>query len=140
MDANLSYGTTATASSTDGASQPASAANDGDSGTSWTSASNDASAIWQTDLGSARTLSEVQALTNQSADLPTSRANLTVVVSNSPISASNQGTTVCSVGSPGLAYQGILDCVAPSGTWQYVGVVATSAQQLSLAEVRVFGH
>lgn len=140
VDTNLAYGTTATASSTDAASQPASAANDGNSGTAWTSAAGDGAAVWQTDLGSAHVLSEVQALTNQGSDLPATRGNLQVVVSNSPISGTNAGTTVCTIGSPGVAYQGTVDCPTPSGTWRYVGIVATGGQQLSLAEVRVFGH
>jgi hypothetical protein len=140
VDTDLSYGTTATASSTDASSPAATAANDGDSTTAWTSAAGAGVAVWQTDLGSARTLSEIQALTNQNSDLPTSRANLQVVVSNSPITATSTGTTVCTVASPGLAYQGIVDCPAPAGTWRYVGIVATGGNQLSIAEFRAFGH
>lgn len=140
VDTNLSYGTTTTASSTDPASRPASAVVDGDSGSAWTSAAGPDTALWQTDLGSARTLSEIQALTNQSSDVPASRANLQVVVSNNPLTAADTGTTVCTIASPGVAFRDAIDCPAPSGTWRYVGIVATGGQQLSLAEVRVFGH
>lgn len=140
VDSNQAYGDSATASSTDAASAAASAANDGDASTSWTSAADDGSAFWQTDLGSAKTLSEIQVLTNQSSDVPATRGNLNVVVSNSPISASNTGTVVCSVGATDIAYQGTIDCTPPSGTWRYVGVVATGGQQISIAELRAFGH
>lgn len=140
VDSNQAYGATASVSSTDTSSAAASAANDGDANTAWTSAAGDAAAFWQTDLGSAKTLSEIQVLTNQSADLPATRGNLNVVVSNSPISATNTGTVVCSVGGSGVAYQGTIDCAPPSGTWRYVGVVATGGQQISIAELRALGH
>ncbi len=132
---DLAYGKTATASTVFGGGNPASAAADGLGSTGWSPTSTDTNAWWQVDLGSATSLDQIQVLTRQDLDQPTTRIGFQVEVSNDSSFATyttigRQTTSIPNAGS--------VDFNLPtSAPFRYVRVQKTDAQYFFIAEVRV---
>ncbi|KRC66110.1 hypothetical protein ASE12_15915 [Aeromicrobium sp. Root236] len=117
----------------------ADAASDGKSETGWSSSATDTGAYWQADLGSSKSLSQIQILTRTGYDHPTTRENFRIRVSGSATTGSG-GTVVCARGTTELPYRARFVCDVPTGTsGRYVTVEKTDGVQFFLAEVRAFG-
>ncbi|MBB6731851.1 discoidin domain-containing protein [Cohnella zeiphila] len=140
----LAGGRTATASSTyagAGGFGP-SAAVDGNAGTGWAPAGETGSPNhwWQVDLGAARTISQVDLVTRQDVDQPSTRRNFEVRASNDP----NFGTYAVLAGqtASSLPYQStwitpVYDNAMP---YRYIRIVKTVNEYFFLSEVKVFGY
>jgi hypothetical protein len=132
---DLSYLTPATASS-----GFAIFGNDGNSATSWVSASGDSNATWQTDLGAPRTLDSIVVLFRLGVDDPIERENFEVRVSNSTSFAPGHFTLACTQGPVPLPYESTYSCALPPGAWRYVELAKTDGHPFGFSEVRVYGH
>ena len=138
-DRNLSYQSTAYGSSN---TSTEGQANDGNSSSSstWSTAAGDPYLFWETDLGAAYTLSELEILMPQGVDDPTGRENFQVQVSNTAAMTSGNYTVACTQGAYVLPYQWLYSCALPAGPYRYLAIVKTDGQPFGLGEVRVFGH
>lgn len=136
---NLDYKTPDTVSSTWSSGNPASNANNEAIGSPWASASGDTSPYWQTDLGAAYALSDIQIdFRMDGYDYATEREDFEITVSNSS-SVTSGFTVACSQGETPLPYESRYACPAPAGTWRYVSVIKTDGNPEVLGQVRVFG-
>ncbi|MEV5486134.1 MULTISPECIES: alpha-L-fucosidase [Streptomyces] len=136
---NVAYGQTAEAKSEWSSAFPASKAVDDNPSTSFASTTG-GTQWWETSLPKQYTLSRAEIVfRNDGYDYTTERKNFQVWVSNTH--DMSQGHTVaCTVGATPLPYASTYSCQLPAGPWQYVAVVKTDADTLTLAEVRVLGR
>ncbi|MFI1301858.1 alpha-L-fucosidase [Streptomyces sioyaensis] len=136
---NVAYGQPAVARSEYSSAFPASKAVDDNPNTSFASTTG-GTQWWETSLPKQYTLSRAEVVfRNDGYDYPTERENFEVWVSNK-YDMSQGHAVACSVGGTPQPYASTYSCNLPAGPWQYVAVVKTDANTLTLAEVRVLGH
>ncbi|MEX1049742.1 MAG: GDSL-type esterase/lipase family protein, partial [Akkermansiaceae bacterium] len=134
----LAQGKPASASSIFGSAYSAIKANDGDSWSVWVSASNDPQASWTVDLGTDYRLQDVQLVTRQDFDQPTTRNHFEIRASTT--SDFSSYTVLASRGETPLAYRSTLSAgIALTSPFRYLRVAKTDGRELTLAELRVFG-
>jgi hypothetical protein len=138
-DANVALGQSATALSEFSPSFPPSNAVDGNVGSIYSSGSVTGPQWWQVSLARQYTLSQAQIVFRSDGfNYPTENENLEILVANNP---SMSGATVaCTIGATPVPYAGVYSCALPAGPWQYLQVLKTDSNGMTLAEVRVWGH
>jgi hypothetical protein len=136
--ANIASAQYASAANTYSASFPASNAVDGDVNTIY-SGTGTGGGWWELSLPASHAMTQVNVVFRNDYDNPGERKNLAIWVSN--IANMSSGYTVaCTVGANPLPFASTYTCIPPAGNWQYLAVVKTDSNALTLAEVQVFGQ
>ncbi len=112
-------------------------ANDGNSSTGWSAASNDTNAWWQVDLGAATSIDQVQVVTPSDLDQPNphrvpDRALRTIRTSAANTTVARETVTIPDAGTASFS-------TGHDRTVRYVRVQKTDGQYFFIGDVRVLG-
>ncbi|GGD93785.1 discoidin domain-containing protein [Paenibacillus nasutitermitis] len=137
----LAQGKTATASTSNPGYGPGTAV-DGNNSTGWAPAGTTGTPNhwWQVDLGASRTIKQVNVVTRQDVDQPSTRKNFEVRASNDP----NFGTyaVMATQSSSVLPYKStwITPVYNNASDYRYIRIVKTYNEYFFISELQVFGY
>lgn len=136
---NVALYKTANASSVYGAGFGPDKANDGNNATGWSPIGGDPSSWWQVDLGKEKTITQIDLVSRQDLDQPTTRQNFEIRASNDPTFATytvmgGQGNTPFPNQSTWTAYNN------SAATFRYIRVAKTANEYFWITELRVMGY
>ena len=136
---NVAVSKTVSASSVYGTGYEANKGNDFSNSTGWSPTGTDPTAWWQVDLGVAYTIAQINLVTRQGTDQPTTRQNFEIRASNDPTFATY--TVLGSQGSTPLAYEATWTANISNGnSFRYVRAAKTVNEYFWVTELQVMGY